>query len=128
MEAGGIALAIPGDGDNPLCDDLTHYTSSPETSKRFAGLVESLAHCRGRGVVERNILDRNTTHRDLPKTYERERGSVSQSPRLEAVSMMQEPWSFDGGMLSRFLFESRVRSAMGQKRTSQPYSMMSQSQ
>ena len=29
-----------------------------------------------------------TTHRDLPKTYERERRSVSQSPRLEAVSVM----------------------------------------
>ena len=31
----------------------------------------------------------NTTHRDLPKTYERERESVSQSPGLEAVSMMK---------------------------------------
>ena len=45
--------------------------------------------------VERNVLDRNTTHRDLPKTYERERGSVSQSPRLEAVLVMAELWSFD---------------------------------
>src|SRR4029079_12423122 len=84
METGGIALAIPGDGDTPLCDNLTHCTSSPETSKRFAGLVESLAHCRSCGVVERNVLGRNTIHRDLPKTYERERESVSQSPRLEA--------------------------------------------
>ena len=58
-------------------------------------LVESLAHCRGCGVVERNVLDRNTTHRDLPKTYERERGSLSQSPRPEAVSVMAELWSFD---------------------------------
>src|SRR4029079_13600204 len=98
MEMNGIALAIPGDCNNPLCDDLTHCTSSPETSKRFAGLVESLAHCRGCGVVERNVLDRNIIHRDLPKTYERERGSVSQSPRLEAVSVMAEPWSFDWGL------------------------------
>ena len=38
-----------------------------------------------------NVLDRNDIHRDLPKTYERERGrSVSQSPRLEAVSVMPE--------------------------------------
>jgi hypothetical protein len=35
-------------------------------------------------------------HRDLPKTYERERGSVSQSPRPEAASVMAERWSFDG--------------------------------
>jgi len=48
--------------------------------------------------VERNVLDRNTTHRDLPKTYERERGSVSQSPRLEAVSVMAEPWSCKGDL------------------------------
>jgi hypothetical protein len=58
MVMGGIALAIPGGCNNPLCDDLTHCTSSPETSKRVAGLVESLAHCRGGGVVERNVLDR----------------------------------------------------------------------
>jgi len=44
-EAGGITLAIRGDCNNPLCDDLTRCTSSPETSKRFAGLVESLAEC-----------------------------------------------------------------------------------
>src|SRR6185295_7768885 len=99
MEAGGIAFAIPGDCNNPLCDDLTRCTSSPETSKRFAGLVESLAHCRGRGVVERNVLDRNTIHRGLPKTlYARERGTVSQPPRLEAVSVMAERWSFDGDL------------------------------
>src|SRR6187431_1188479 len=93
METRGIAFTIPGYCNNPLCDDLTRCTSSPETSKRFAGLVESLAHCRGRGVVERNVLGRNTIHRDLPKTYERERGSVSQSPRLEAVSVMKSGYS-----------------------------------
>src|SRR4029078_1095812 len=98
METGGIALAIPGDGDNPLCDNLTHCTSSPETSKRFAGLVESLAHCRGCGVVERNVLDRYTTHWDLPKRYQRDAGSVSQSPRMEAVSVMAEPWSCKGDL------------------------------
>ena len=47
MEAGGIALAIPGDCNNPLCDDLTHLLSRPEILKRFARLVESLAHRRG---------------------------------------------------------------------------------
>src|SRR6187397_2347086 len=98
MEAGGIALAIPGDRNDPLCDDLTHCTHSPETSQRFAGLVESFAHSRGRGVVERHVLDRNDIHRDLPKRYERERYTVtvSQSPRLEAVSMILQAVPFNG--------------------------------
>jgi hypothetical protein len=32
----------------------------------------------------------NDIHRNLPKKYEREHWSVSQSPRLEAVSLMKE--------------------------------------
>src|SRR6476646_3332262 len=98
MEAGGIALAILGGLNNSRCDDLTHCATGPEISKRFAGTIESLAHRQGRGVVKPTVFDQHTVHRDLPKTYERERGSVSQSPRLEAVSVMPEPWSFDWGL------------------------------
>jgi hypothetical protein len=70
----------------------------PKLRSDLQALSKAFAHCRGCGVVERNVLDRNIIHRDLPKTYERERGSVSQSPRLEAVSVMAEPWSFDWGL------------------------------
>jgi hypothetical protein len=49
-EGGRIALAILGGVNNSLCDDLTHCTSRPKISKRFAGAVESLAHSQGRGV------------------------------------------------------------------------------
>jgi hypothetical protein len=35
--------------------------------KRFAGTVESLAHRRGRGVVEPNVLDRSDSHKHLRK-------------------------------------------------------------
>jgi hypothetical protein len=89
MEAGGFALAILGDVNNSLCDDLTHYRSRPEILKRFAGIVESLAHRQGRGVVEPNfwigVIAIGTSRK-----HERERRSVSQSPRLEAVSVMAE--------------------------------------
>src|SRR6185436_9297548 len=96
MEAGGIALAILGGLNNSRCYDLTHCATGPQISKRFARTIESFAHRPGRGVVEPTVLDRNTIHRDLPKTYKRERGSVSQSPRPEAASVMAERWSFDG--------------------------------
>jgi hypothetical protein len=86
MEAGGIALAILGVCNDQIRDNRRH--GRPEILKRFAGIVESLAHSEGRGVVEPNVLDRSESHRHLPK-YERERRSVSQSPRLEAVSVMK---------------------------------------
>jgi hypothetical protein len=98
MKAGGIALAILGDVNNSLCDQFTRCDSCSEAMERFAGVIEGLAHSQGSGVVEPNILDRNAIHRDLPKKYEREHRRVSQSPRLEAVSVMPEPWSFDWGL------------------------------
>src|SRR6187399_2655168 len=98
METGRIALAILGGLNNSRCYDLTHCATGPQISKRFARTIESFAHRPGRGVVEPTVLDRNTIHRDLPKRYERERRSVSQSPRLEAVSVMAELWSFDRGL------------------------------
>jgi hypothetical protein len=63
--------------------------------ERFAGMIEGLAHSQGSGVVEPNILDRNAIHRNLPNKYEREHRNVSQSPGLEAVSVMPKPWSCD---------------------------------
>jgi hypothetical protein len=50
----GIALANLGSCDNMIGDDFRH--GRPEISQRFAGIVESLAHRRGRGVVEPNVL------------------------------------------------------------------------
>jgi len=76
IEAGGIALAILCGLDNHIGNDLRH--GRPKISKRFAGMVESLAHGQGRGVVEPNVLVRIGCHGDLPKR-ERERRSVSQS-------------------------------------------------
>src|SRR6476646_7641107 len=75
-------------------DNRRHGRS--EVLKRFAGFVESLAHREGRGVIEPNVLDRNDIHIDLPK-YGREHNTVtrSQSPRPEAVSMMEQACSFN---------------------------------
>jgi hypothetical protein len=84
VETPGIAFAILGGFNYPIRDNRRH--GRPEVAKRFASAVERLAHRQGRGVVEANVLD---IHSGLPK-YERERWSVSQSPRLEAVSVMEQ--------------------------------------
>jgi hypothetical protein len=94
MKADGIALAILGGVNNSLCDDLTHGTRRPKISKRFASFVESLAHRRDSSVVEPNVFDWTDIHRDLP--YERERSSVSQSPRPEAVSVIEQAIPAEG--------------------------------
>ena len=65
MEAGGIALAILGVCNDQIRDNRRH--GRPEILKRFAGIVESLAHSQGRDVVEPNVLGWNDIHRDLPK-------------------------------------------------------------
>ncbi len=66
IQPGGFALTSLGGLNNQICDDLRY--GRPQISKRFAGTVESLAHHRGRGVVEPNVLDRNDIHRSLPKS------------------------------------------------------------
>jgi hypothetical protein len=81
IEAGGIALAILGGCNDQIRDNRRHGRA--EISKRLAGLVESLAHSQGRGVVEPNVLAWNEKYR--AGAQER-----SQSPRLEAVSVMAE--------------------------------------
>ena len=86
MEAAGVALAILGGRNDEIRDNRRHRR--PEILKRFAGMVKASPIAEVAESSNQTFLIDLIVIRTSEK-YDRERGRVSQSPRLEAVSVIK---------------------------------------